>query len=247
LLFGIALAPRLPGLGRFLTSDENTNIFFAGSDVIVAFLRGDFRGTYWHFYPGVTMSWLDALGMGGQDLLAWLSGANLPPFSQYVYGDILSLLVANRLPYAILTAAAIPAIYWLARQLLPERVALLGALFLAFDPFYLAHSRVDHGDAPLAVFMSLSALTFRMFAARFSNSAIQRINSNQSFLSSLLIASAILGGLAALTKTPGPFMAIFIIGMSVIYARLELHQVSGSNTTEVSDTPHYALRTTHHA
>ncbi|NJN99744.1 MAG: hypothetical protein HC875_39410 [Anaerolineales bacterium] len=136
LLFLVALAPRLPGLDRFLTSDENTNIFFAGSDVIAAFLRGDFQGTYWHFYPGVTMSWLDAVGMVGQYLLARLSGVSLPPFTEYIYGDILSLVIANRLPYAILTAAAVPAIYWLARQLLPESIALLGALFLAFDPFF---------------------------------------------------------------------------------------------------------------
>ncbi|MBI1879692.1 MAG: hypothetical protein HYR94_15970 [Chloroflexi bacterium] len=254
LLFGVALAPRLLGLGRFLTSDENTNIFFAGSDVIVAFLRGDFRSTYWHFYPGVTMSWLDALGMAGQYLLAWLSGANLPPFSQYVYGDILSLLVANRLPYAILTAAAVPAIYWLGRQLLPDRVALLGALFLAFDPFYLAHSRVAHGDAPLAVFMSLSALTFLIFAVRFSYSTIQRINANQSFLSSFILhpssflaASAILGALAALTKAPGPFMAIFIMGMSVIYAGMELYQVAGGRLQVTSSHTADASRSTPHA
>ena len=154
LLFFAALMPRLIGLDRFLTSDENTNIFIAGSDVITAFLRGDFRGTYWHFYPGVTISWLDALGMGGQYLLQSVSNPTLPSFTEYIYGDILSLIVASRLPYVILTAAAILAMYLLARKLLSNRVALFGALFMAFDPFYLAHSRVVHGDAPVAVFMS---------------------------------------------------------------------------------------------
>ncbi|HXV96869.1 MAG TPA: glycosyltransferase family 39 protein, partial [Anaerolineae bacterium] len=257
-LFILALLPRLPGLGLFLTSDENTNIFFAGSDVIVAFLRGDFRGTYWHFYPGVTMSWLDALGMAGQYLFVSLSGAKLPPFEEYVYGDILSLLVASRLPYAILTAAAVPAIYLLARQLLPGRVALLGALFLAFDPFYLAHSRVAHGDAPLAVFMSLSALTFFIYIKRTNEAVSQRISEKQSSLSSFilhsspfLIASAIFGGLAGLTKAPGPFMALFIIGMSIICMGVDLFQVAGSRWQTVGITPgapqatHHALRTTH--
>ncbi|MBE7554746.1 MAG: phospholipid carrier-dependent glycosyltransferase [Anaerolineales bacterium] len=240
LLFWIALAPRLPGLRLFLTSDENTNIFFAGSDVIAAFLRGDFRATYWHFYPGVTMSWLDALGMTGQYLLDWLRGVSLPPFTEYIYGDILSLLVANRLPYAILTAAAVPAVYWLSRQLLPERIALLGALFLAFDPFFLAHSRVAHGDAPVAVFMSLSALTFFIYAAHVSGSAGQRVSKRQNFSSFILagcsafgspssfflIPSAIFGGLAALTKAPGQFMAIFIIGLSLLYTGLEWWQAA---------------------
>ncbi|RME47245.1 MAG: hypothetical protein D6796_07920, partial [Caldilineae bacterium] len=62
ILFLLALLPRLFDLGQFLTSDEKTNIFLAGSAVVQAFLRGDWAGTYWHFYPGVTMSWADALG-----------------------------------------------------------------------------------------------------------------------------------------------------------------------------------------
>jgi hypothetical protein len=246
LLFLIALAPRLPGLRLFLTSDENTNIFFAGSDVIAAFLHGDFRATYWHFYPGVTMSWLDALGMTGQYLLDWFRGVPLPPFTEYIYGDILSLLVANRLPYAILTAAAVPAIYWLGRQLLPERVAIVGALFFAFDPFFLAHSRVAHGDAPVAVFMSLSALTFFIYAERTTEPANQRTSQKAGPASFYLIASAIFGGLAALTKAPGQFMAIFIIGLSLLYAGLEWWQRANGNSQVIDNGPD-APRTTHHA
>ena len=104
ILFFVALTPRLIGLDRFLTSDENTNIFIAGSDVIAAFLRGDLRDTYWHFYPGVTKSWLDALGIGGQYLLNSLLNPSLPPFTDYIYGDILSLIVASRLPVLCLFA-----------------------------------------------------------------------------------------------------------------------------------------------
>lgn len=245
LLFWVSLAPRLPGLRLFLTSDENTNIFFAGSDVIAAFLRGDLRATYWHFYPGVTMSWLDALGMTGQYLLDWLRGMSLPPFTEYIYGDILSLLVANRLPYAILTAAAVPAVYWLSRQLLPERVALLGALFFAFDPFFLAHSRVAHGDAPVAVFMSLSALTFFIYTAQASESVYQRTTARAAPSSFYLIASATFGGLAALTKAPGQFMAIFIIGLSLLYAGLEWWQTT-DRRSQIADEGPDVPRTTHH-
>ncbi|KPK05676.1 MAG: hypothetical protein AMJ56_15560, partial [Anaerolineae bacterium SG8_19] len=229
LLFVIALLPRLPGLDRFLTSDENTNIFFAGSDVVAAFLAGNWRGTYWHFYPGVTMSWLDGLGMAGHYLLDLLTGQPVPSFTEYVYGDILSLLVANRLPYAILTAAAVPAMYLLARQLLPQRMALLGALFIAFDPFYLAHSRVAHGDAPVAVFMSLSTLAFFIYGESIIGSA-GRSESLTAFLwqrrSIYLLLSAIFGSLAALTKAPGQFMVIFVIGMAIIYAGLAWRQTT---------------------
>ncbi|MCB0211195.1 MAG: glycosyltransferase family 39 protein [Anaerolineae bacterium] len=241
-LFLIALLPRIVGLRRFLTSDENTNIFFAGSNVIAAFLQGDLRGTYWHFYPGVTMSWLDAIGMTVQYGLDSLRSTT-PPFTDYIYGDILGLLVANRLPYAILTALAVSALYWLARQVMPNGLALLGALFLAFDPFYLAHSRVAHGDAPVAVFMSLSALTFYIYVQRRRNTTPA---ANVEPLTALffrpalkyLVASAVLGGLAALTKAPGQFMALFVIGASLIFALLELSRARYNASRSTS----YVLR-----
>jgi len=219
-LFGLALLPRLPGLHLFLTSDERTNIFLAGSDVIAAFLQGNWRETYWHFYPGVTMSWLDAVGMAGQYWLEALRGGPLPPFSAYIYGDVLSLLVANRLPYAVLTALFVSVFYLLARQLLPHRIALLGALFVAFDPFFLAHSRVAHGDAPVAVFMVISALAFWVYGKRIGGPVGGRNRSGFKYL----LLSAMAGGLAALTKAPGQFMALFAIGMAAIYAGLEWRQ-----------------------
>jgi hypothetical protein len=230
-LFLTALLPRLPGLACFLTSDENTNIVFAGSKVIDAFLQGDLQNTYWHFYPGVTMTWLDTLGIAGQYLLEGVTGKQLPPFSVYIYGDILSLLVAVRLPYAILTAAVVPAIYLLARKLLSNSVALLGALFVAFDPFYLAHSRVAHGDAPVTVFMSLSTLTFFVYLQRVSgfddNRGITtwKITATdiwQPFTDPYLVTSAIFGGLAALTKVPGQFIALFVIGLALLSAFREI-------------------------
>ena len=234
ILFIVALIPRLIGLDRFLTSDENTNIFIAGSDVIAAFLQGDLRTTYWHFYPGVTLSWLDALGMGGQYLFNSISNPTLPSFTEYIYGDILSLLVANRLPYAVLTAASIPAMYLLARKLLPNRVALFGALFMAFDPFYLAHSRVAHGDAPVTVFMSLSALAYFIYAKRSMGDdwlfTAHRLSFARSLIRSLtdpyLIISAALGSLAALTKAPGQFVALFVIGVSILYGISQAREAS---------------------
>ncbi|NJN99745.1 MAG: hypothetical protein HC875_39415 [Anaerolineales bacterium] len=74
--------------------------------------------------------------------------------------------------------------------------------------------------------MVLSALTFFVYTARLRTSPEQRQNPISSFIlhaqrSSFLIASAVFGGLAALTKAPGPFMAIFVVGMSLLYAGLE--------------------------
>jgi 4-amino-4-deoxy-L-arabinose transferase-like glycosyltransferase len=207
-LFGAALLPRLPGLGQFLTTDEPFFLTAAGVNVITAFMRGDFRATYWHFYPGVTLSWLDALGLAGQYLLT----APAHSFTAFIRSDVLTLLVAVRLPYALLSAAAIPAIYLLARRLLPQRIAFLGALLLAFEPFFLAHSRVAHGDAPVTVFMALSALAlFVLLSQR------QTPSTGVVFKNPFLWISAIAGGLAALTKAPGQFMALFVVGLPFLY------------------------------
>ena len=222
-LFLAAALPRLVGLNLFLTTDESYFIAHAGSEVIKAFLQGNLRGTYWHFYPGVTLSWLTGIGLSGQYLYLMLTGQNLPSFIQYLDRDVLSLLVAARLPFVLLTAMAVPAIYLLARRLLPESAARLGALFLAFDPFYLAHSRVVHGDGPTTVFMSMSVLAFFVYLRRIGGPANQQTHSQFTIHnSSFIILSAIFGGLAALTKTPGPFMALFVAGLSVVSAIIEL-------------------------
>ena len=92
--------------------------------------------------------------------LARFTGATTETLAEFVRRPILDLILAARLPYALLTAGGVAGFYLLARRLLGHRTAVLGALFIAFDPFYLAHSRVAHGDAPVAVFMGLSALAF---------------------------------------------------------------------------------------
>ena len=222
-LFLAAALPRLVGLNLFLTTDESYFIAHAGSEVIKAFLQGNLRGTYWHFYPGVTLSWLTGIGLSGQYLYLMLTDQSLPSFTQYLDRDVLSLLVAARLPFVLLTAMAVPAIYLLARRLLPESAARLGGLFLAFDPFYLAHSRVVHGDGPTTVFMSMSVLAFFVYLRRIGGPANQQTHSQFTIHnSSFIILSAIFGGLAALTKTPGPFMALFVAGLSVVSAIIEL-------------------------
>jgi 4-amino-4-deoxy-L-arabinose transferase-like glycosyltransferase len=200
LLFGLALAPRLPGLRLFLTTDEPFFIQQAAA-VMLAFLKGNFAGTYWHFYPGVTISWLGGLGLGGQWLLARLASTSGQPLAAAIQGRVLDVLVGVRLPFALLTAGGVAGFYLLGRRLLGHRTAWLGALFIAFDPFFLAHSRVMHGDAPVTVFMGLSALALFIYVRAASPGGARR----------WLLVSAVLGALSALTKAPGQFMALFVV------------------------------------
>jgi hypothetical protein len=215
LLFLLALAPRLLGLRSFLTSDERTNLYWAGSQFLEALLSGDLSLTYWHFYPGVTMSWVEALGLAGSWGLTRLTGSTTDTLAQFVRRPILDLILAARLPYALLTAGAVAGFYLLARRLLGHRTALLGALFIAFEPFYLAHSRVAHADAPVTVFMGLSVLAFLVYLQGALSHSTRDVavaeRRGPTKERRWLILSAAMGALAALTKAPGPFMAIFVI------------------------------------
>lgn len=205
-----ALLPRLFDLDQFLTSDENTNIFLAGSAVVQAFLQGNLRETYWHFYPGVTISWADGIGLVGQWLVAKLVNATSQPLVNYLDNDILSLLVAARLPYAILTALLVPVVYHLLSHWLdpaksdynPNYLALAAAFLIAFDPFFLAHSRVAHGDAPVSVFLLLAILAFCLYLR---DGGLK-----------MFVFSAVMGSLAAVTKAPGQLIAPFVIVLAVI-------------------------------
>jgi len=218
-LFVLALIPRLPGLRLFLTSDEPTILYWGGSQFVEGLLSGDLSLTYWHFYPGVTMSWVEALGLAGYWVLARFTGTTTETLAEFVRRPILDLILAARLPYALLTAGGVAGFYLLARRLLGHRTAVLGALFIAFDPFYLAHSRVAHGDAPVTVFMGLSALAFFVYAQEASLHRSHGVAESGRRWTSRewwwLILSAVMGALAALTKAPGQFMALFVVLVAV--------------------------------
>ncbi len=161
-LFLLALLPRAIGLGTFATADEAKWVY-RSAQFLGALLRGDLAGTVVNLTPAVTTTWLGSLGLAvyyglhraalGVPFADWL--ASLPEFR----ADI-DVLVAVRWPMVLLTSAGVVAFYYLASRLATRRVALLLALLLAFDPHFIALSRVLGHDAPAAVFVGLSLLAF---------------------------------------------------------------------------------------
>jgi hypothetical protein len=95
-------------------------------------------------------------------------------------------------------------IYLVSKRLLDERLAIFGALILAFDPFILAHSRVIHVDAPLAYFMFLSFLAFILYLDQGAWK--------------WLILSGLFGGLAGLSKTPAGLLGPILVVSGALYA-----------------------------
>ncbi|MFQ5578848.1 MAG: glycosyltransferase family 39 protein, partial [Anaerolineae bacterium] len=159
IIFLLALLPRAVSLQTFVTADEAKWVY-RSAQFLGALLRGDFPATAVNLTPAVTTTWLGSAGLWAYHALhraalppldEWL--ARLPPFRVE-----LPVLAAVRLPAALFAAAAIAALYLLARRLWGREIALCGAILLALDPHTVALSRIIGHDAPAALFVALSLL-----------------------------------------------------------------------------------------
>ncbi len=215
LLFLVALLPRLYSLGSFLTIDE-VKWAEGAAQFLMALRSGDLAQTYWHFFPGITIAWSGAAALW----VRCLGAADLAQCAQAGVIHLADSIGWLRLGPVLFTSLGIAGAYLLARRLLSERAALLGALLLAFDPFFIAHSRILNGDAVAAIFMFLSLLAFlrhwpgESANQRVSESSRQSISNTQRArcLQSLLLSGA-MAGLAVLTKLPAPIIGGFIGGL----------------------------------
>lgn len=206
-LLAISL-PHLAGLARFVTPDEY--LWLARSaNFYEALTRRDYASTYQAAHPGVTIMWAGAAGLSlvypdylksdpGQvdtDRFHELMEARGVPVS------LLEVLRAERLVMVVAQLVVLALSYFYARRLFGTLPALLGFLFIAFDPFHLGLTRLLHLDGMLANLLFLSLLAFLVFLVN------RRVVN--------LLVSAAAGGLAFLTKSPGVVM-LPVIGALVL-------------------------------
>jgi 4-amino-4-deoxy-L-arabinose transferase-like glycosyltransferase len=229
ILFVLAFIPRLLNLDQFLTADEflwvdRSRNFLAGmvssdyqclTDVTGWEIAQGLACTLRTGHPGVTTMWTGSLGLW----LAWLAGGRGVSLYEYLLNIStnpldLTLIAPSRIGTVLITSMWVVAVYWLVRRLLGGKIALLSALLLALNPFYLGLSRVIHHDALSTTFMTLSALTALIFWA-------------QSASLRWLVASGILAGLGFLSKSPALFLMPFVAIVGVWFTGIEVrHQPS---------------------
>lgn len=126
-----------------------------------------------------------------------------PALSERVSAHPLNYITAVRLPLVTTAAIVLTVIFLGLRQLIGDRLAFVALLFLAFDPFIMAHSRVIHVDAPLAYFMFAAFVAFIVYLQRGGWP--------------WLVISGILGALGVLSKTPGIILAPILLVSGLIY------------------------------
>lgn len=193
-LFIVALAPRIIGLGSFLTADEKTWMG-RSYEFVRAFEDLRFNDMLQTTHPGVTTLWVSGVAITIKSVISHI------PFTN---NNLIYFVKTSQFSIAFLNALAIPAIYVLLLLAIRNRfLSVLAALVLALDPFVIGYSRVVHVDALMGSFLTLAVLSSILYAKYLTRP--------------WLIASAILSILAILTKVPAIFIAPFILVALAVY------------------------------
>jgi 4-amino-4-deoxy-L-arabinose transferase-like glycosyltransferase len=160
-----------------------------------AVLEGHWADTLFSEHPGVTTMWV----VGGTEYLVYAVRTALgqhPAHPSDVEGRaFIYEMSVGVYALAVCVALAIILAWYPLRRLFGERVAWVAVILMALDPYFVATSSALHLDALLTVFMMLSALMLLVYLR----------DDTWRFL----VASAICGGLAFLTKAPSLFLLPF--------------------------------------
>jgi 4-amino-4-deoxy-L-arabinose transferase-like glycosyltransferase len=150
LLALVALALRLPELGRFVTIDE-AKFWIPRSE---RFLQSLQTADYAHMpmvgHPGITTMWLGSAGISLRRILYEQGILQTETYSR--------LLMLHRLPTVLTHSVMLLVGYALLQKLASPTEAWLAALLWATDPFVLAFSRILHVDALAGTFATVSLL-----------------------------------------------------------------------------------------
>ncbi len=161
-----------------------------------AILTMDWAATFQRYHPGVSLMWLSSVGV---EIFDRLQG-NLTADQFYGYAPVRPGVLPESVffalvPLAIGISVCIALTYPLMSHLAGRRIALVGVLLMALDPFLIAYGKVIHVDALLASLMMVSALFLLLYLKD------RRLHN--------LVFSAIFAGLSFLSKSPSVFLILY--------------------------------------
>ena len=147
----VALAVRLPGLGHFMTVDEENWMLRAGTFAHQLWRNHHPSGTFLTTHPGATTMWLSGAGILVQEARL---GFDIDQ------GNLRYFRLAATLPMALATAGLIGLVAYLLSGLLGRWPGATAGLMLATDPYLMGMSQIVHLDALLALLMLVSVCAF---------------------------------------------------------------------------------------
>ena len=205
-----ALTLRLLGLNQFIAADELRWVCRA-LNFGQALATGALANTFQTGHPGVLTMWAGSLTVPAATAPAALAtcaatdAATAPSaVGASELAGLADVLWRMRVGIALLNTALLAASYLLVRRVLGPLAALFGLILLAFDPFFLAHSRVLHLDALLSGLLLVSVLAL---LAAFLPSARRPAHETPRPPSTLfLILSGAVAGVALTQKVAAVFV-----------------------------------------
>jgi len=202
-IFVLAAVPRLWQLDYFLMVDENL-WYQRSAQFLHGLVHGQLAQTAQTGHPGVTTMWSGSIGLLLYYLQAGLPGEGLAQFADRMLATpaTLDILRWLRLPLAVLSALSVAVAFGLTQRLLGRRAALIGALLMAFEPFFLGHSRVLHHDSPTAAFSLLAVLTWLLYLKERQRAWLVLAGAGVALATLSKISSIFLLGFAGLTLLP---------------------------------------------
>jgi len=117
---------------------------------------------------------------------------NRPPLHQQMAVELL--------PLALVISLAIVLAYVLLSRIFDRQVGRAASLLLALDPFHIYISKTLHVDAPMSVFVMISALWMLLYIGKEGRNRWRYI-----------AMSGIFAGLALLSKTPSLFLVPYLV------------------------------------
>ncbi len=163
-IFALSAVPRLLQLDYFLMVDENL-WYERSARFLQGLVSGNLAQTVQTGHPGVTTMWSGTIGLLLHYVQSALPGESLVQFADRMTTTpaTLTTLGLLRLPLALLSALSVVLAFVLGKHLLGTGPALAGAALMAFEPLFVAHSRVLHHDSPAADFSLLAVLGWLLY------------------------------------------------------------------------------------
>lgn len=214
-IFIVAFVPRALGLDSFIAIDEARWVY-RSAFFWRAILAGNFAQASAEvatpdvgetFASGVPVMWLGGLGLTAK---YWADSArsadNLSDYLALVPQKTekisLDFYAWTRRPFVLLASLFLVSFYLLLSRLIKPAAALLAALLLAFDPFFIGLSRLVHNDMTVCIAINLSLLTLLSYRR---SSSMKR-----GWPLGWLLLSGLLAGLALATKPTALYLFVFV-------------------------------------
>ncbi|MBN1162296.1 glycosyltransferase family 39 protein [Patescibacteria group bacterium] len=206
-VFLLFVISRLPSLGNDCFNTDvwkwKTRSYDFGTGVFTL----DFAKTSQKYHPGVTLMWLGTFGVKVfnlyYDLVYGSETISLSPTQDYLV-RIFGLHFVQKLFVVVVIGVTLVFLFKALEKIIDRKYAAITIFLIAFEPFFLALSRVFHLEGLLSVFMVTSVVWFYIYLTGKSEKKA-------------LLISGVFGGLSFLTKTSAVYLVPYVFLVSFIW------------------------------